>query len=403
MKQAKSTLFALILILLVACGPKISPPVTLPAITPVVMTGGQPVSIDQVTGTSWQWRQLQETNPPSQSAVPQNQNYSLTLAADGTFAFAADCNNGSGTYASSGTSLTLTLDPITLAECGPESLANNYVSLLAQTTSFGMENGSLILTTSTGSTFMGFGSAAQAVRGPVAPVIQPAGGPASAPEAASVILDTQGMFPDFQATVLQAGDFDPGRAGLPEHTQVTFGQPASPILYIVPVAQYEKLWDANEEPLVSNSLAKLEDLLLQKPTPFNTCCMPVLPVESAGGRNDVVAQGTYLPTKMGEGVRFVGRFIQDAGPVANGQLYYVFLGFTSDERYFISLFYPVTSASVLDISQVPQSELDLAAQNPEAYAAQKAQELNTLGPGDFSPSLTALDTLIASLQFTSSE
>ena len=40
-----------------------------------------------------------------------------------------------------------------------------------------------------------------------------------------MILDTQGIFPDYQATAVEAGDFDPGRAGLPEHTQVTFGQP----------------------------------------------------------------------------------------------------------------------------------------------------------------------------------
>lgn len=403
MKQARSLLFALSLILLAACGPKASPPATLPAITPVVMTGGQPVNIAQVTGTEWQWRQLQETNPPSLSAVPNDQTYSLNLAADGSFTFTADCNNGSGTYTSSGTSLTLTLGPITLAACGPDSLANNYVSLLAQVVSFGMDNSSLILTTGSGSTFMGFGTEAESVSVPVEPVIAPAGGPASAPGAASVILDRQGIFPDYQAKVVPAGDFDPGRAGLPEHTEVTFGQPVSPILYVVPVAQFEKLWDANEEPLVSSSLGKLEDLLLQKPTPFNTCCMPVLPVESAGGRNDVVAQGAYLPTKMGEGIRFVGRFQQDAGPLANGQLYYVFQGFSSDERYFISFFYPVTSSSVPDISQVPQSEVDLATQNPDAYTAQKAQDLNALSPDDFSPSLTALDTLIASLQFTPPE
>jgi hypothetical protein len=41
-------------------------------------------------------------------------------------------------------------------------------------------------------------------------------------------------------------------------------------------------------------------------------------------------------------------------------------------------------------------------QDPEAYAAQKAQELNALSPEDWSPKLTALDALIASLQFTPS-
>jgi hypothetical protein len=232
--------------------------------------------------------------------------------------------------------------------------------------------------------------------------MEPAPAPAIAPDPASVILDTQGIFSDYQAELVEPGDFDPGRAGLPEHTQVTFGDDSGPILYIVPVGQYEKMWDANEMPLVSSSLAKLEDLLMQKPSPFNTCCMPVLPVESAAGRNDLAAQGAYLPIKMGEGLRFVGRFRQDAGPVAKDQFYYVFQGLSSDGRYFISLFYPVSSTTLPDVSQIPQQEFDQAVQDPEAYLAQKAEELNALGPDAWSPSLTALDALIASLQFASS-
>jgi hypothetical protein len=113
-----------------------------------------------------------------------------------------------------------------------------------------------------------------------------------------------------------------------------------------------------------------------------------------------VAQGAFLPTQVGEGVRFVGRFAQDANPVANGQFYYVFQGLSSDHRYLVSLFYPVTSSKIPNRDQVPQSEIDQMMQDPQAYAAQKAQELNALSPEDWSPSLTDLDALIASLQFT---
>jgi heat shock protein HslJ len=397
MKNSLAALFTLTLVVLAACAPQAAPPATLPAVTPAPMNGGQPVGLDQVTGVDWQWSQLQETQPPSQSNVPPGQNYVLTLAPDGTFSFTADCNSGSGTYTSSDTNLTLTLGPTTLAACGPDSLSNNFVSLLGGVTSFGMNNGALILTTNDGASFMGFAAPTETVAAAVEVT-----SPSSAPDPASVTLDTQGVFPAYQVKVVPPGDFDPGRAGLPEHTQVTFGQPVSPILYIIPVGQYEKMWDANQEPLVSSSLAKLQDLLTQKPTPFNNCCMPVLPVESAGGRNDVVAQGTYLPIKMGDGLRFVGRFAQDASPVANGQFYYVFQGLSSDQRYFISLFYPVTSSKLPDISQVPQSEFTEATQDPQGYAGKKAQELNALGPDDFSPSLTSLDTLIASLQFAPS-
>ena len=393
MKPALSILFAACLILLTACGPAATQPAPAPSAQP--MSGGEPASLDQVTNINWQWVDLQETQPASLSVVPDSGKYLLTLTPDGNFAFTADCNSGSGTYTSEGTSLTLTLGPVTLAECGADSLYSNYISLLGEVTAFGMDGDQLRLTVGDATSFMGFSQVAQTA---VAEQLAPAG----EPDPGSVRLDTQNIFPAYQATVVPPTAYDAARAGLPEHTQVSFGQPVSPVLYIIPVEAYKKLWDANDNPLVTNTMAKLEDLLAGQPMPFNTCCMPVLPVESAGGRNDIVAQGAYLPSQVGDGMRFVGRFMQDANPVANGQFYYVYEGFSSDHRYFISLFYPLTSSKLPEIGQVPQSEIDQMTQDPEAYAAQKAQELNAFSPEDWSPNLTALDALIASLQFTPS-
>jgi len=399
MKPVLRILFATCLILLAACAPAATPTAPAVATGPTAssqpVSGGQAVNIDQITNINWQWSQLQETQPASQSVVPDIRKYTLTLTPDGNLAFTADCNTGSGTYTSDGTSLALTLGPITLAECGPDSLSSNYVSLLAEVTAFGMDGDQLRLTVGDGTSIMGFAKEIQtAVGNPLAP--------ASASDAASVKLDTQDIFPAYQATIVPPTAYDTAQAGLPEHIEVTFGQPVSPILYIIPTEAYQKLWDANDNPLVTNTMAKLDDLLSVKPEPFNTCCMPVLPVESAGGQNDIVAQGAFLPTQVGEGMRFVGRFIQDANPVANGQFYYVYQGFSSDHRYFISLFYPLTSSKIPNMDQVPQSEIDQMMQDPQAYAAQKAQELNALSPEDWSPSLTALDALIKSLEFTPS-
>jgi heat shock protein HslJ len=395
MKLTLRIFFALGLITLAACA---SPAATTaipapPTPTQAPMTGGQQASIDQIMNVNWQWTQLQETNPPSQSVVPPGQAYNLTLTPDGNFTFTADCNSGSGTYTSQGTDLTLTLGPVTLAECSPESLSSNFISLLGQVTSFGSESNQLRLVVDKGTTIMGFASPQPT------PEVQLAG-PAVAPESGGVTLETAGVFPAYQTSLVQATAYDPARAGMPQHAEVTFGQPGAPIIYIIPTEDYKKLWDVNDNPLVSNSLAKLEDLLSQKPSPFNTCCMSALPVEMAGGLNDIVAQGRYLPIQSGEGLRFVGRFMQDANPAANGQFYYVFQGFSTDHKYFISMFYPVTSTKLPNIDQVPQSEIDLMTQDPQAYAAQKAKELDAFSPEDFSPSLTALDALITSLKFT---
>jgi heat shock protein HslJ len=357
------------------------------------MSGGEAASIDQITNINWQWTELQETQPASVSVVPDSGKYLLTLSPDGNFAFTADCNSGSGTYTSEGTSLTLTLGPVTLAECGADSLYSNYISLLGQVTAFGMQGDQLQLTVSDGTAFMGLSTVVQA-----AVVEQLA--PALVPDSGSVKLDTQNVLPAYETKLVEPTAYDEMRAGLPEHTEVTFGDPAGPVLYIIPAEAYKKLWDANDSPLVTNTMAKLEDLLAEQPMPFNTCCMPVLPVESAGGLNDIVAQGVYLPTQVGDGLRFVGRFMQDGNPVANGQFYYVYQGFSSDHRYFVSLFYPLTSSKLPDIAQVPQAEIDQMMQDPQAYAAQKAAELNAFSAEDWSPSLASLDALMASLQFT---
>src|SRR5512144_1633232 len=110
MRQALRILFALGLITLSACASPLGGGGTAP--TPVVptaapMTGGQQAPIAQITNVNWAWTQLQETNPASQSVVPPNQVYSLTLTPDGNFTFIADCNTGSGSYTSDGTKLTL--------------------------------------------------------------------------------------------------------------------------------------------------------------------------------------------------------------------------------------------------------------------------------------------------------
>ena len=395
MKQTLRILFALGLMALAACAsPAATPAVPTAAVpTQAPMTGGQQASIDQMTNVNWQWTQLQETNPPSQSVVPPNQAYNLTFTPDGKFSFTADCNSGSGTYTAQGTDLTLTLGPITLAECGTDSLSNNFVSLLGQVTSFGSESNQLRLVVDKGNAIMGFASPQPT------PEVQLAA-PAVAPESNTVTLDLGATFPAYETNIIPPTSYEQAKGGLPQHAEVTFGQQGAPIIYIIPVEEYKKLWDVNGDPMVGNAMAKLEDLLAQKPTPFNNCCMSALPVEMAGGLNDIVVQGRYLPTQTGEGLRFVGRFMQDSKPVANGQFFYVYQGFSTDHKYLISMFYPVTSTKLPNSDQVTQADIDQMNQNPQAYAAQKATELDAFSPEDWSPSLTALDALITSLKFT---
>lgn len=104
-----------------------------------------PVSAESIVDTTWQWIQLIETEPAAQSVVPDPENYTLVFRPDGLYEVKADCNLGSGAYTVDGSSLTLGVMAMTMAECGPESLYDQYVGSLGNVASFGMEGGRLVL------------------------------------------------------------------------------------------------------------------------------------------------------------------------------------------------------------------------------------------------------------------
>jgi heat shock protein HslJ len=89
---------------------------------------------------------MTETEPASQSVVPDPENYVLTLNADGTASLKADCNQVQWTYTLEGTSLTFnTLGPSTLAYCGDDSLDQMFLSKLGMGGTVSVEDGRLVL------------------------------------------------------------------------------------------------------------------------------------------------------------------------------------------------------------------------------------------------------------------
>lgn len=82
-----------------------------------------------LVGTVWEWVKFVggdgtviEVQDPSK--------YTLTLNADGTYQVLADCNRAGGEYKLEKGLLTLLPGPMTLAECGPDSLYDKYVKKL---------------------------------------------------------------------------------------------------------------------------------------------------------------------------------------------------------------------------------------------------------------------------------
>ncbi len=100
----------------------------------------------EITGIQWRWAELTETEPTSQSVVPDPENYVVVLNADGSASLKADCNMVSWTYTLEGASLTFnTLGPSTMAYCGDDSLDQQYLGLLGNGGTVSIEDGRLAL------------------------------------------------------------------------------------------------------------------------------------------------------------------------------------------------------------------------------------------------------------------
>ena len=122
----------------------------------VLAACGSSGSSNKLLNTTWQWISLKEAEPASQSVVPNPENYTIVFKEDGSFAATADCNKVSGSYKLDGSKLSIMPGPSTMAECGPDSLSDMYVGLLAQVTSYELDGETLILVTADGNARMSF-------------------------------------------------------------------------------------------------------------------------------------------------------------------------------------------------------------------------------------------------------
>jgi heat shock protein HslJ/uncharacterized lipoprotein YbaY len=244
-------------------------------------------------------------------------------------------------------------------------------------------------------------------------------GAAAGIKPSQISLDTQGLPYSWQANEIAATPYDqsqpPGPMGLPQHIVVNFGvqdpadrQPTDPILYIIPVDEYVAEWEANDNDYVTRSIAAIYDLTKALPSPAPTSGLPALPPEApVVGFNDVAVQVAFatppdeqtdtMATK--NGFRFVGRWAQDANPVTNQGLRYVYQGFTNDGKYLVTFFYPVSTPALPNsVEDLSQADWDAFNADPQAAIQAQTQMLNGLATADWEPDLATLDALVQSLQ-----
>ena len=98
-----------------------------------------------LTGVVWTWIRFDDTAELDSIEVDDPSRYTLEFLDDGTYAIRADCNQGSGGATIDGSSLTLGPGPMTLAECGPDSLYDDYVRRLGDVVTYVFDGDHLVL------------------------------------------------------------------------------------------------------------------------------------------------------------------------------------------------------------------------------------------------------------------
>jgi heat shock protein HslJ len=103
-----------------------------------------------IVGIEWRWLSVSNRSTNETTTVPDPQNYTIVFNDDGTLSGRADCNNFNGTYAQDN-GLIITLGATTAAACGPDSLDQQYLSILGTVVAGGPDGaGGLALETAGG-------------------------------------------------------------------------------------------------------------------------------------------------------------------------------------------------------------------------------------------------------------
>ncbi len=185
------------------------------------------------------------------------------------------------------------------------------------------------------------------------------------------------------------------RAGV--ETAIFFSAPLSVVVYrtadMLPYARYLSIADE-----VTVLLAERPDLsVYMQSGNGDGPALPFLPTFSS--RQILRSQVHYLDDPAITGIAYVAKYCQGPCAFLNNSFVYMFQGFSADGAYYIS----IRAQLYTDLfpQETPADYLDTFQDEQQAYRAASQETLNAATPGDFAPSLDALDAVAASFTFGS--
>ncbi len=98
---------------------------------------------DALFDNDWMW--VEFTSPVERVEIEDPQFYHLTFQDDGELEIVADCNNAIATYKGDGSSMTINVGPMTLANCLPGSRSDDFINYLNSAAKYFFEDGDLFI------------------------------------------------------------------------------------------------------------------------------------------------------------------------------------------------------------------------------------------------------------------
>jgi hypothetical protein len=191
---------------------------------------------------------------------------------------------------------------------------------------------------------------------------------------------------------------DPAFAVNPQYTEVTFQGYILPNTFfpahisVYPVQDFSAL----APDIVNAKVAALQQLIGGGALPAKGA-LPLLPVFNAA--EEFRAQYKLLSFSGGKGIRYLTQYSQFFDPINNHEIFYSFQGLTADGRYWISAILPISNPILPPNGDNPPAGMtwDQLSSQFDTYVADIIVKLEAQPPDSYSPTIAALDALIASI------
>lgn len=144
------------------------------------------------------------------------------------------------------------------------------------------------------------------------------------------------------------------------------------------------------------SVDALKKMLQDKPATFEKG-IPVLPPIPAAQVFQVKPQ--YYDFQNGTGIGFITHYAQDVSPVLASHPFYTYQGLTNDGKYYIAVFYPVTTALLPTDPNAAMGgkSYEEWAKDYDAYLTKLVQDMNGLIDAAYTPDLSLIQDMVKSI------